>query len=117
MDDNERCPNPELPLHATVIDAINSKDAQRRALEAAGKCSPTFCLKWRSGPFGGTTPAGTQSQRPPPFDRAFDRWRSLYRAALIDRAEQHRRILDHSLSERDRNQAARRSEAETDHPA
>ena len=33
---------------------------------------------------------------------------------MIDRAEQHRRILDHSLSERDRNQAARRrSEAET----
>src|SRR5690606_15145264 len=51
---------------------------------------------------------------PERFDRSFDRWRDLYRAALVDRAEQHRRILDHTLSERDRNQAKnRRREAET----
>jgi superfamily II DNA/RNA helicase/very-short-patch-repair endonuclease len=51
---------------------------------------------------------------PRAFDHAFDRWRELYRAALVDRWEQNRRILDHSLSEKDRNAAKRRrNEAET----
>lgn len=116
VDDNERCPNPELPLHATVIDAINSKDAQRRALEAAREVFADILpeLEERAIWWDDTWLERRVKAAPAAFDRAFDRWRSLYRAALIDRAEQHRRILDHSLSERDRNQAARRrSEAET----
>src|SRR5690606_38877372 len=108
VDDNERCPNPELPLHATVIDAINSKDAQRRALEAAREVFADILpeLEKRTIWWDDTWLERRVKAAPAAFDRAFDRWRSLYRAALIDRAEQHRRILDHSLSERDRNQAA-----------
>jgi hypothetical protein len=48
------------------------------------------------------------------FDRAFDRWRDLYRAALHDQYVQNKRRLDYSLTEGDRTRAnARRREAET----
>ena len=51
---------------------------------------------------------------PVSFDRAFDRWRDLFRAALVDQWEQNRRRLDYSLSQRDRDIAGRRrNEAET----
>ena len=48
------------------------------------------------------------------FDRAFDRWRTLFRSALADQWEQNRRRMNYSLSERDRDIArSRRHEAET----
>ena len=48
------------------------------------------------------------------FDLAFDRWRDLFRSALVDQWEQNRRRLDYSLSQRDRDIAGRRrNEAET----
>jgi hypothetical protein len=48
------------------------------------------------------------------FDRACDRWRDLYRAALAEQEEQNRRVLDQSLSPRSRERAVRRRrEAET----
>jgi ATP-dependent helicase YprA (DUF1998 family) len=51
---------------------------------------------------------------PATFDRAFDRWRDLFRSALVDQWEQNRRRLDYSLSQRDRDIAGRRrNEAET----
>ena len=51
---------------------------------------------------------------PVTFDRAFDRWRDLFRSALVDQWEQNRRRLDYSLSQRDRDIAGRRRhEAET----
>ncbi|MEU0502027.1 protein kinase [Nocardia sp. NPDC005998] len=51
---------------------------------------------------------------PDRFDEAFDRWRHLLRGALADQREQNRRVLDHTLSERDRTLASRRRlEAET----
>ena len=51
---------------------------------------------------------------PVTFDLAFDRWRALFRAALVDQWEQNRRRLDYSLSQRDRDIAGRRrNEAET----
>ena len=47
------------------------------------------------------------------FDAACDRWRSLYRAALEDQAEQNRRVLDHATTlERRRQAQARRADAE-----
>lgn len=42
------------------------------------------------------------------FDRACDRWRTLYRNALAEQEEQNRRVLDQSLSPQSRDQAARR---------
>lgn len=50
---------------------------------------------------------------PDEFDRSFDRWRELYRAALAEQAEQNRIILDHSGNQKTRDMAAaRRREAE-----
>ncbi|MCI0686289.1 MAG: hypothetical protein L0Y54_03485, partial [Sporichthyaceae bacterium] len=51
---------------------------------------------------------------PEAFDRACDRWRSLYRAALAEQKEQNRIVLDQSATRKTRDVAtARRREAET----
>ena len=50
---------------------------------------------------------------PETFDRAFDRWRMLFRAALADQWEQNRRKQNFKLSEPQRIAAGRRAEAET----
>ena len=51
---------------------------------------------------------------PATFDRAFDRWRELFRSALTDQWEQNKRRMNYSLTERDRDIARRRRhEAET----
>ncbi|HZS33450.1 MAG TPA: DEAD/DEAH box helicase [Methylomirabilota bacterium] len=56
----------------------------------------------------------TLAQLPLAFERACERWRSLYRAALAQRERQHRIILDHSRPPAQRLQAQRlRQEAET----
>ena len=64
----------------------------------------------RPGPPGGTRAGSSAWSRAAPatFDRAFDRWRDLFRAALVDQWEQNRRRLDYSLSQRDRDIAGRR---------
>ena len=50
---------------------------------------------------------------PREFDRAMDRWRELFTAALEEQREQNRIILDHSGSQQVRNRAvSRRREAE-----
>ncbi len=35
---------------------------------------------------------------PGEFDAAFERWRQLFRAAVIDQYEQNKRVVDHTLS-------------------
>ena len=50
---------------------------------------------------------------PETFDRAFDRWRMLFRAALADQWEQNRRKQNYKLSEQQRIAGRRRAEAET----
>jgi len=45
---------------------------------------------------------------PREFDRSFQRWRELYRAAWEEQAEQNRIILDHSGSQKTRDVATRR---------
>ncbi|MDQ2708459.1 MAG: hypothetical protein M3Z25_12830 [Actinomycetota bacterium] len=55
----------------------------------------------------------TIADAPVEFDRAFDRWRELYRAALTEQEAQNRIILDHSGSQQVRDKAsARRRQAE-----
>ena len=83
--------------------------ATRRAGGADGRPA-------RPGPPGGTPGWVEHVVRAAPatFDRAFDRWRDLFRGALVDQWEQNRRRLDYSLSQRDRDIAGRRrNEAET----
>ncbi|MET9451572.1 protein kinase domain-containing protein [Streptomyces cinerochromogenes] len=108
-------PDPALHLLPDVQAAAHDESAQRRTVDAALRVlSPLF------RDFADTTwwhddwiedRVRTVAER---FDRAFDRWRSLFRAALNDQYVQNRRRLDYSLTEADRNRAnARRREAET----
>ncbi len=114
-DEEHRVPAPDLPLHEHVDTAISAEAAQNRAIVAARAVfrdvmpllseMPWWDEDWLERVI---------HSAPRRFDAAFSRWRGLFRAALIDQAEQNRRVLDHSLSERDRAQATnRRREAET----
>ncbi|GIH68124.1 protein kinase domain-containing protein [Sphaerimonospora thailandensis] len=110
-----RYPAPELALHSDVVAKLRDAAAQRRAVTAAREV------------FGGLSAEFTDAtwwherwieetvrNAPREFDQAWNRWRDLFRAALVDQAEQNRRVLDHTLTERDRKIAVgRRKEAET----
>ncbi|WP_279630036.1 protein kinase domain-containing protein [Amycolatopsis echigonensis] len=114
-DEGARIPNPELPLHSHIDQARLDPDAQRRATVAAravfGALQTEFAeTAWWDDQWLDEAARGAAHQ----FKDAFERWRKLYKAALRDQAEQNRRVLDHTLSERDRGIAVkRRNEAET----
>ena len=114
--EGRRRPDPALRLRPGIPEAIGSPDAARRAVAGAQvmlrELEPDLEKKtsWWDPEWVGHV----VRDAPPSFDSAFDRWRDLYRAALIDQWEQNRRRLDHSLSQRDRDIAGRRRhEAET----
>ncbi len=114
--EGRRRPDPALRLRPGMAEAISSPDAARRAVARAHvmlrelgqdleKKTSWWYPEWIEH---------VVRDAPRSFDRAFDRWRDLYRAALVDQWEQNRRRLDHSLSQRDRDIAGRRrNEAET----
>lgn len=110
-----RHPAPKLPLHDHIAVALHDSDAQRRAVSAArqvlGELLADFAdTAWWHDQWIEDAVRAAADQ----FDRGFDRWRGLFQAALVDQAEQNRRVLDHTLSERDRKIAVgRRKEAET----
>jgi very-short-patch-repair endonuclease len=113
--EDTRTPAPALRLHERITDTLSDPDVQRRAAAAArevfGGLIEDFARTtwWHDRWIDDAVRAAGEQ-----FDRGFDRWRELFKAALIDQAEQNRRVLDHTLSERDRNAAVRRRrEAET----
>lgn len=113
--EDARRPDPKLPLHDHIRQALHGGDARSRSVAAARKV-----LEGLEPELSGTVwwddqwIESTINSAPDRFHRAFDRWRDLFKAALIDQAEQNRRVLDHTLSERDRRIAVnRRKEAET----
>ncbi|RSN31738.1 DEAD/DEAH box helicase [Amycolatopsis sp. WAC 01416] len=114
-DEDARMPDPALPLHEHIDVTRRDPEAQRRAAAAArevfGKLRTDFAdTTWWHDQWLEDTARGAAEQ----FDRGFGRWRKLFKAALRDQAEQNRRVLDHTLSERDRRIAVgRRREAET----
>ncbi|MFD5127997.1 protein kinase domain-containing protein [Streptomyces olindensis] len=108
-------PAPALHLLPGIQAAAYDEGAQRRTVNAAlrvlGPLLPSFAdtTWWHDDWIDDKV--RTVAER---FDRAFDRWRDLFRAALNDQYVQNRRRLDYSLTEGDRNRAnARRREAET----
>lgn len=112
---DERRPAPALLLHEHVTATLANPDAGRRAIAATAKAFGALLPDFRT-----TTWWYDQwiedvlRTAPIRFNEAFDRWRGLYRAALVDQAEQNRRRLDHTLTEGSRKAAAsRRREAET----
>ncbi|WP_344975517.1 protein kinase domain-containing protein [Streptosporangium fragile] len=113
--EDARRPDPALPLLDDIAAGSRDPGAQARAVAAArqvfGGLLADFAETtwWHDGWIEEKVRAA-----PEVFDRSFDRWRGLFRAALADQAEQNRRVLDHTLSERDRKIAVgRRREAET----
>ncbi|MEU6096213.1 protein kinase [Streptomyces sp. NPDC047079] len=108
-------PNPALKLLPDILAASLDETAQHRTVDAAlrvlGPLLPDFAdtTWWHDDWIRDRV--RTVPER---FDRAFDRWRQLFRAALDDQYIQNKRRLDYSLTETDRNRAnARRREAET----
>ncbi|WP_304455460.1 protein kinase [Nocardiopsis sp. YSL2] len=114
-DTAQRVPAPELRLRDTVRRAIHETEAQRRTVIAAREVfKDVFPDLKRLVWWDDSWLERKVRTAPERFDNAFDRWRDLFTAALIDREEQHRRIRDTSLTERDKAQAQRRRrEAET----
>lgn len=113
--EDARHPDPALHLLDTVEAASKEPEAQRRAVTASrrvfGGLLTTFAATtWWDDQWIEDTVRTTPGR----FNEAFDRWRQLFKAALVDQAEQNRRVLDHTLTERDRKLAVgRRREAET----
>ncbi|MFI0774649.1 protein kinase [Streptomyces sp. NPDC021212] len=108
-------PNPTLDLHDHIAAALHDTRAQTRTVTAAhqvlGALLPEFAkTSWWDESWIEAKVRSVGER----FNESFDRWRDLYRAALVDQYEQNKRVLDHSLSERDRRIASsRRKEAET----
>ncbi len=114
-DEEQRVPAPALPLQPRVQEAIFDEGAQKRAVLAAREVFRDIMPDLSEMPWWDEDWLERIIHNAPHrFEAAFARWRELFRAALVDQAEQNRRVLDHSLSERDRTQATnRRREAET----
>ncbi|MBB4957701.1 DEAD/DEAH box helicase [Micromonospora polyrhachis] len=113
--EGDRTPNPDFALHDDIAAALADTAAQRRAVTAARQVLSGLLADFaRATWWDDRWIEETVRKAPDRFHRAFDRWRDLFRAALVDQAEQNRRVLDHTLTERDRSEAARRRrQAET----
>lgn len=106
--------NPTLEIKPSVQAAIGSLDARTRArqrlLGILDDIQPTL---HQAGWYSPDWLQRTLDQVEDEFDRACNRWRDLYRAALKQREVQNKIIGDASRSARDKDQAKRlRAEAE-----
>jgi hypothetical protein len=105
---------PQLAVHDEIATGIHDVAARDRAIQAAARVLADVPDLASTTWWDDHWTEETIRSAPERFDEAFDRWRELFRAAVADQREQNRRVLDHTLSERDRTLAARRrQEAET----
>ena len=103
-------PAPVLPLAAHVAADIAAPDAGRRATARAGTIIAELAddLRTRTSWWDEHWVETVVRSAPDAFGRAFDRWRDLYRGALIDQWEQNRLKNSMSVRPRDREIAGRR---------
>ena len=103
-----------MPLTSDLDKALRNPDAIRRATErAVNVIAPLVGELQRTSWWHEDWPAAVIAAAPDEFDRACERWRELYQAALDDQAEQNRIVLDGSVNKRAREAAeGRRREAE-----
>ncbi|MCF3960413.1 protein kinase domain-containing protein [Streptomyces fuscigenes] len=108
-------PRMELPLLPHIRDLALDEDARRRAVAAARTVLAPLISTFQETTWWYDEWIEDRVERAPDkFDAAFDRWRQLFRAAVIDQYEQNRRVVDHTLSPGQQGQArSRRREAET----
>ncbi len=105
---------PGMPLIPDLEKKLRNPDAIRRATQrAATLMAPLINDLRRTSWWYEDWHADVIAAAPERFDRACDRWRELYQAALDDQAEQNRIVLDSSVPKQARTAAeSRRREAE-----
>ncbi|WSQ26052.1 protein kinase [Streptomyces sp. NBC_01230] len=108
-------PAPALELQPEILAASLDADAQRRTVDASLRVLAPLLPQFVETTWWHDDWIQDRVRTVPErFDRAFDRWRQLFKAALDDQYIQNKRRLDYSLTEGDRIRAnARRREAET----
>ncbi|GGU87514.1 RNA helicase [Streptomyces filipinensis] len=108
-------PRMPLPLLPHIRDLSLDEDARGRAVAAARTVLAPLIADFRCTTWWYDEWIEDRIERAPEeFDASFDRWRDLFRAAVIDQYEQNRRVVDHTLSQGEQSRArTRRREAET----
>ncbi|SDE07893.1 protein kinase domain-containing protein [Streptomyces prasinopilosus] len=108
-------PRMQLPLLSDIGDRSWDEGARRRAAAAARTVLAPLIADFESTTWWYDEWIEDRIERAPKeFDAAFDRWRELFRAAVIDQYEQNKRVVDHTLSPGEQVRArTRRREAET----
>ncbi|WP_424921216.1 protein kinase domain-containing protein [Streptomyces sp. wa1] len=108
-------PHMALALLPHIHDLSLDEDARRRAIATA-----RTVLTPLIGDFEATTWWYDEwiedriERAPQEFHASFDRWRELFRAAVMDQYEQNKRVVDHTLTPGEQGRArTRRREAET----
>ncbi|SEC02166.1 Helicase conserved C-terminal domain-containing protein [Streptomyces sp. 2131.1] len=108
-------PAPALELQPEILAASLDADAQRRTIDASLRVLAPLLPQFVETTWWHDDWIQDRVRTVPErFNRAFDRWRQLFKAALDDQYIQNKRRLDYSLTEGDRIRAnGRRREAET----
>lgn len=103
-----------LPLLDRVLECVNNASIRQRALiHAKGVVERIGPDLERASWYREGWIEDVLARLPQTFDRACDRWRSLYRAAVQQRLRQNARIGDHGLPEMER-QSARHLRAQAE---
>lgn len=105
-----------LPIHDHIQVQLDDVNARRRAVPRAKRILATIVERgeleksiWWSESWVEDTVRGAAER----FDADCNRWRGLYRAAIVEQAEQNRRVLDHAATPKSRQRAqGRRMQAE-----
>ncbi|MEU2073436.1 protein kinase [Streptomyces sp. NPDC013489] len=113
--DDRPDPHMSLPLVDRIRDLSLDEGARRRAVAAARTVLAPLSADLAATTWWYDEWVEDRIERAPQrFDDAFDRWRQLFRAAVIDQYEQNKRVVDHTLSQGEQSRArTRRREAET----
>ncbi|WP_030674142.1 protein kinase domain-containing protein [Streptomyces cellulosae] len=108
-------PQMQLPLLSHISDKSWDEDARRRAAAAARTVLAPLIADFESTTWWYDEWIEDRIERAPKeFDASFERWRQLFRAAVIDQYEQNKRVVDHTLTPGEQSRArTRRREAET----
>ncbi|MFJ4424169.1 protein kinase domain-containing protein [Streptomyces bobili] len=113
--DDRPDPQMQLPLRSEILNRSLDEDARRRAAATARTVLAPLIADFESTTWWYDEWIEDRIDRAPQeFDAAFDRWRQLFRAAVIDQYEQNKRVVDHTLTQGEQSRArSRRREAET----
>ncbi|WP_327417170.1 protein kinase domain-containing protein [Streptomyces sp. NBC_01233] len=110
-------PDPQMPLPLLphIRDLSLDEGARQRAVAAARTVLAPLIADFADTTWWYDEWIEDRIERAPQrFDDSFDRWRELFRAAVVDQYEQNKRVVDHTLSQGEQGRArTRRREAET----